>query len=65
MVTVPVSVFTTSELGVTWDTAPRIIGEVLGADTSPAAAAESDRAFERMQATPNNDAARSAVANRA
>jgi hypothetical protein len=59
-----VSVVTTSELGMTWDIVPRTIGEALGADTSPAAAAESDRALERMQATPHNDAARSAVANR-
>jgi hypothetical protein len=59
-----VSVVTTSELGVTWDIVPRTIGVALGADTSPAAAAESDLAFERMQAAPHNDAARSAAAVR-
>jgi hypothetical protein len=49
---------------VTWDTEPRTIGEALAADTSPEAAAESDRALERMQATPHNDAAKSAAEDR-
>jgi hypothetical protein len=63
-VTGPVSVVTTSELGVTWEIVPRTIGVALGADTSPAAAAESDRALDFMQATPHKDAARSATADR-
>jgi len=64
-VTLPVSVLTTSELAVTSEMTPRTIVDALGVDTSPPeAAVESYRAFERPQATPHTEAAKSATKDR-